>query len=103
VNFGPEAAVELSSFLAIEIEVERTAVSEDLTYPHLGSTRDVSDRRRPSKDAMETTTVVVVPPRIDLGLGLGQRQKPVLVQTLDPELPIERLDERVLRGLSQDD
>jgi hypothetical protein len=43
---------------------------------------------------------VILPPVFDHLLGVFQRQEPVLVQALLPELPIELLDERIICGLS---
>src|SRR5215207_8782887 len=44
--------------------------------------------------------IVVPPKRIDLLLRVLHRCKPVHVQTLFPEAPVERLDRRVVRRLA---
>ncbi len=44
--------------------------------------------------------VVILSPNLDHLLGVFERQEPVLVQALLAELPVERFDERVIRGSS---
>lgn len=45
---------------------------------------------------MRSRFVVFFAPRGQVGLGFGKAAKPVLVQTLIPEAPVETLDARVL-------
>ena len=45
-------------------------------------------RRPPPQGTVGAATIVIRSPRIELGLGFGERQEPVLVQTLSAELPL---------------
>ena len=49
---------------------------------------------------MGSLLVVVAPPFLDAGPGIGQGKEPRGVQALGPEPGVEGLDERVVRGLS---
>ena len=45
--------------------------------------------------------VVIPAPGGNQDTSLQQARKPVVIQALIPEAPVEALDERILRGLSQ--
>lgn len=49
--------------------------------------------------AVRPMLVVVSAPSGDQDTSLRQARKPVVIQALIPEAPVEALDERVLRGL----
>jgi hypothetical protein len=45
--------------------------------------------------------IVVAPPVLDRGPGVGEADEPMAVQALDAEPPVEALDEGVLDGLAR--
>ena len=49
---------------------------------------------------MRTYPIVIVSPSFCHGPCFIERQEPVLVQALDTKPTVERLDERIIRGLS---
>jgi len=50
---------------------------------------------------MRTIVIVMFSPLVDPFLGILQAQEPMLVETLLPERPIKRFDERIICGLSR--
>ena len=58
------------------------------------------ERRLVAQSTMRTNATVIVPPSFCHGLCFIERKEPMLVQALDTKSTIERLDERIIRGLS---
>src|SRR5437016_3827419 len=56
--------------------------------------------RQIAQRAVRASPIVVESPRLDDATGLAQIDEPMLVQTLIPEPPVERLDEGVLDRLA---
>ncbi len=52
-----------------------------------------------AQSTMRANAIVIVPPSFRHGLCFIERQEPMLVQALDTKSTIERLDERIIRGL----
>src|SRR2546422_8625143 len=65
-----------------------------------GDTRGELFRRPIPQRAVRAYGVVIHPPGFDHLPCVSEIHEPVLVQTLIAELPVEALDERVLRGLA---
>ena len=53
-----------------------------------------------AQSTMRTYPIVIVSPSFCHGPCFIERQEPMLVQALDTKLTIERLDERIICGLS---
>ena len=53
-----------------------------------------------AQSTMRTYPIVIVSPSFCHGPCFIERQEPMLVQALDTKPTIERLDERIIRGLS---
>ena len=56
-----------------------------------------------AQSTMRTNAIVIVPPSFCHGPYFIERQEPMLVQALDTKPTIERLDERIICGLSWDE
>jgi len=56
--------------------------------------------RFPAQRAMRSELVVVSPPELDDGLGIGEGREPVQVEAVFPELAVEAFHEGILRGVA---
>ena len=59
------------------------------------------ERRPVPQRGMRTHPIVILPPSLRQASCLVQRQEPVLVQALVTKPSVERLDHRIIRGLSR--
>ncbi len=66
-----------------------------------GCGQSVFAKRDIAKSHVRTALVVFDPPCVDGTSRFGQRLEPMNVQTLVAQLPVERLDERVIRRLAE--
>ena len=79
---------------------ERCGAERPRAYSTNAPSRELS-RGHVAQAAMRSMFVVIPTPGLDLLCGVIQRQEPMLVQTLQTEPGIERLDKRVVRRLAR--
>lgn len=73
----------------------------DFDHPHVLTSRNELVRGQVAERAVGPTSIVVEPPRFDLGLRVRERRELVHVQTLIAQPAIKRFDERVFDGFAR--
>jgi hypothetical protein len=66
-----------------------------------GRGSSIFDRRHPAKRCVGTPLVIVPPPGLDLGAGVGRGQEPMCDQALVAKANVERLYEGIVCGLAR--